>query len=169
MPDCQGSAREPLATSSAPRHRRHVPLPFHRAPSSPPQTAGSKGRPRPPDSVVHMASLDIAVSSVLRLAECPSECGCDMDWLAANEPSRCHWKSLALLLPAKATMPWDLSGSRPESSGSKKGGINHVFADYTAHAETLRILPSRPMAGCNVGARKSPRGYDDTSVRSVML
>jgi hypothetical protein len=53
--------------------------------------------------VVHMAGLDIAVDSVLRLAECPSGRGCDMGWLAANK-SAAATKSL-YSLPGKATMP----------------------------------------------------------------
>jgi hypothetical protein len=81
-------------------------------------------RPRPPDLVVHMAGLDIAVGSVLRLAECPSGCGCDMGWLAANESAAASQKLVFLARQSNHA----LSLSILESSRSETSRL----ADYAA-------------------------------------
>jgi hypothetical protein len=107
-------------------------------------------RPRPPDSVVHMAGLDIAVGSVLRLAECPSGCGCDMGWLAANESAAASQKLVFLARQSNHA----LSLSILESSRSETSRL----ADYAARCQRTLRIPC-PHAGRQdaTSARESPR------------
>lgn len=70
------------------RPRRHVPPWFHPTPSFP-QTAGSHADPARRIRWCTWQDLDIAVDSVLRLAECPS----GRLWAPANDLCRCQPKA----------------------------------------------------------------------------
>jgi hypothetical protein len=162
---CQHCAISQLDVSRR-RRRRHVPSWFHPTPSFP-QTAGSHADParRAPHSVVHMACLDIAVGSVLRLAECPSGHG-----LACGERSlpvcRMPAKSLASVARQSDPCTHALSLSTLELSVSR---FDQDLLTTTPHMHDGRQVSASfgPMvrnSGCNVGAKKSPSGFVPTSV-----
>lgn len=146
----------PLDASAGAGRRRHNILTWY-APSSP-QTAGSHADPaRRIRLAVHMADLDIAVNPVLRLAECPSGCGCDMGWRAANESAAASQK-LSLHCPAKQPCPEPINPRILKSKTIAEGQDLLTTLPQKVSASSAQI------AGCNVGATKSPSGCCCTSV-----